>query len=135
MAAIKLDLSHWPVAVTTPPQSTVSDEELSDYLSRYYDLTEERGGNYVTVIELTGHPGITATQRSHITEYMRSIEQRDSATCVGTGLVFDSKMLRGLLTAIFWVKRPEYEIKVFGDVQTAIEWGRRKVSGEARDTG
>ena len=34
---------------------------------------------------------------------MRSIEERSRATCVGTGLVFDSKMLRGLLTAIFWV--------------------------------
>ena len=31
---IRLDMSHWPVVVSTAPPGTVSDEELESYLEQ-----------------------------------------------------------------------------------------------------
>ena len=52
---------------------------------------------------------------------------------VGCGLVFQSTVLRGILTAIFWLKKPEYEVRVFADVTEAVVWGRKHAFDQRSD--
>jgi len=43
-------------------------------------------------------------------------------------MVTPSLLIRGGLTAVFWMTNPGYPHKVFGDVDAAIEWARSKLT-------
>jgi hypothetical protein len=121
MANIDLDLTAWPIVITRPRGGVLLDQELTDYLERFRAEIGKRNGRYVSVVDLRESPTLTPVQRRTISSGMDT----DSASqrhCVGAALIFESAMMRGLLTAILWLRQPKYELKVFADVETAKIW-------------
>jgi len=127
MAAIDLDLRGWPVVVTRPHAGTLLDSELENYLIRFRAEIRARPGQYVSVVDLLESPMLTPTQRKILASGMGS-DEASQQRCLGAALIFDSVLLRGVLTAIFWLRKPEHEVRVFGTLGDASEWAKDLVS-------
>ena len=121
MAIIDLDLNAWPIVVTRPRGGVLQDHELTDYLERFRAEISRRRGVYVSVLDLRESPTLTPTQRRTISNGMDE-DIASHKQCVGAALIFESAMMRGLLTAILWVRQPKHELKVFGDLDAAKVW-------------
>ena len=84
------------------------------------------------VIDLRRNAGITPTQRKMLTDDMAAPEHAAvQARCVGVAMVFDSAFLRGILTAIFWVRKPPYPTQVFRTVAEAKTWAKALLAAPA----
>ena len=132
-AGFVIDASGWPVVVVDGPPGSVSNEVLADFIERWSRMLLERGESYAAVIDLReGRGNITPLQRRQITDSISG--GRHHSLCLGFAMVFDSVVLRSILTAILWVKRPPYDIKVFNELEEAKTWARAQVKAH-RSTG
>ena len=131
MASIELDTSDWPLVVTTPPQRSVTDEELEAFMVEHQTMRTERRGAFGEVLDLRGSVGLTPRQRKTITSAMEGMENSQGARCVAAAMVFDSALLRAMLTAFFWMRKPAYPVAVFPAVDEAKVWLRELLSASA----
>jgi hypothetical protein len=131
MAIIDLDLSSWPIVVTRPRGGVLQDHELTDYIERFRTEIKRRTGRYVSILDLRDSPTLTPVQRRTISNGMDE-DRASTRQCVGAAMVFESAIMRGLLTAILWLRQPKYEVKVFGDVQAAKAWACERLSSQQR---
>ena len=119
---ILLDDGRWPCLIVRPPYR-VSDEQMEDFLERYRMLEQERGERYALVLDLRRTSKLTPDQRKMLTDRMEDEDEDPSKVlCQGTAMIFESRILRGILSMIFWVKRPPYPTKVFTEPEEAIAW-------------
>ncbi len=121
VANIKLDTSQWPVTVVTP-EGLVSTEELNTFFAAYADMLKRKRDVYALIVDLRRASDMPAAQRKVLTDFMKKQEAVAGMRCAGTALVFESALMRAVLTAIFWVKNPPQEVRVFGNVHEAMEW-------------
>lgn len=111
------------MAITTVCQRRVSDAELEAYLEEFGSSIAARTGPYATVLDLTHSTGLTPAQRKRLTDQMNGDPHGILDRCACTALVFQSALLRGMLTAIFWLRnRRDTETQVFGDPDSAVAW-------------
>lgn len=130
MAEIALDVTTWPVVVTTPPEGAVTDQELAAFLAKYRTLLQQRAGaKFVSVLDLRRHSGITARQRKMLADWMNDEMDKSPCRCLGSALVFSSSLLRGMMTAILWLRTSSYERRVFATLNDAVAWGTFRTSG------
>jgi hypothetical protein len=122
LARIRLDTNQWPIAVVTP-EGVATTEELSEFFAAYTAMLRARREAYVLIIDLRRSADMPAAQRKVLTDYMKKQEDVVRMRCAGTALIFESAVMRAVLTAIFWVKQPPQEVRVFGNVQEAVAWG------------
>lgn len=133
---IELDLSNWPIMVTTPPARAVSDAELHDFLERFERTLRERSGRYVSVLDLRLHIGLTPKQQQMLARHMNASHAGFSAGRLsGTAMVFTSALMRSLLTGIFWLRKSKHPTAVFANLEDALDWSRRILSEQAARTG
>lgn len=123
-------MGRWPAALVKPPDGMVTDPELDEFLGAFRKEVGRRRAAYVTVVDLRGNSGITPTQRKRLSEYMRETEAL-GAPCRGSALVFESALLRTLLTAIFWLKQPKYPVQVFATLDDAVRWAHELAAAPA----
>jgi hypothetical protein len=116
---IKLELEEWPIVRVTPPR-VVADDELKNFLSKFDSAVRAKGEEFAIVLDLRQCEKITTAQRRVMTDHMA--EQDGKGGVVGTAMVFESRLLRGILTAMFWVHRPQYPTRVFNSLAEAKAW-------------
>jgi hypothetical protein len=121
LSGIGLDVSRWPVVIVTPPAS-VSNEQLDHFFAAFDREVVSKRRRYSIVLDLRRCQGMPAAQRKILTDRMQRGEDRARMFCVGSALVFESALLRSLLTAIMWVREPPNPVKVFATVDEAAEW-------------
>lgn len=114
------------MVVSTPPAGPMMDDTLERYFVHLSDELRKQRGPYVAVVDLRAGGELSPKQRQRLTAAMDSPEE--GAKCVGTALVFSSALMRGMLTAILWVRKPTYETHVFATVGEAVTWGKQKVA-------
>lgn len=131
MAAIDLDMSGWPVVVTRPHAGVLLDRELDAYLQLFRQEIRGRTGLYVSIVDLRESPVLTPTQRSMLASGMGA-DEASQKQCLGAALVFSSALLRGVLTAIFWLRKPAHEVRIFGSVIDASLWARELLATHQR---
>jgi len=120
----RISFERWPaVVMTTPPE--VTDDELERFFEWWQRDVETLAEPFILVNDARRTKNLTASQRKIISGWMDP--SRDSPL-LGTALVFESKLLRGLLTAMFWINRPSYPVKVFNDLSQAIAWSQATVA-------
>lgn len=134
---IEVDYGRWPIVEVTPPE-TVRDDELMSFLDGFDREVRSRQGGYMTVLDLRICKQITPRQRQVMTDHMQSREK--DGTCLGCAMVFESRLLRGILTAMYWVHRPKYPTRVFTKVDEALAWAEQLThdglgDGEADEDG
>lgn len=126
-AAWNIDLVRWPVIVVQP-RPNVTDAQLRAALESYSRILASRAGAYVMVMDNRAASALSASQRKIIAEYNSTHEARTRARCRGVAFVMTSSFVRGIMTAVFWLKKPATETRVFEDYDDAMLWAEGRVS-------
>lgn len=69
-----------------------------------------------------------------VAEHGKTNKLRTAQRCVGIAFVFDSVLLRGVLTAVHWIHRSSTRTKVFATVDAAKVWALSLHRGEGAFT-
>jgi hypothetical protein len=116
---IKSNYEEWPiVTIVSPP--TVTDEEMANHLAEFSAEVKRRKEPCVVVLDLQECEKLSVTQRKMTTENMLEMDARNQI--LGCAMVFESRLLRGILTAMFWVHRPRYPTRIFNTLAEARDW-------------
>lgn len=121
---VEIDASRWPLLVLTAPAGGISDENWDTFLARIDQLIGERKGHYASVVDLSKDCMLTPKQRSRI--------GASNERCVAQALVFKSTLLSNLLTAIMWLKKPPFPVRVFAGPVEAVDWALKQLAGTPR---
>jgi len=120
--AMVTDLSHWPVVIMRPPAQLMRDDDFQAYLEWMERYVTTRRIPYAVVNDARLAPPPSANQRKMVAAQMQRLDAYTREYCKGATFVFESALMRGIMTAIFWITKPGYPTEVFGDVGSAVEW-------------
>jgi len=115
---------HWPMVVNRSLAKEMTDAQLVAALAAMDSVLNTRQGKFSLVHDYTGFERFTAKQRQMVAEHSKANKLRTTQRCLGIAFVFDSALLRGVLTAVHWVYRSPTRTKVFGNAEDARTWAR-----------
>ena len=119
---IALDFSAWPLVQVTPPPYSLSDDALLEFMDFHRQRVRSMDSPHVLLLDLRNCNQMSGAQRKKLTDLHGHGKDKTIASCLGTALVFDSLMLRGMLNAVFWFFKPPYPVKVVPDLESAQRW-------------
>lgn len=123
-----MDDSRWPIFVITQCVDQLTDPERLASLEMCSRVLTSHGSDlYATVLDNRKAGPLPATQRKMMAEYIERNALRSRSRCVGSAFISDSAVMRAMLTAILWLRKPEVETQVFGDLETGIAWARQRL--------
>lgn len=126
----EVDFSSWPIILVAPPVVMPNDHYMADLAEYFRSEAETRGGAYATVLDLSQNQTITPRQRKYMAGRLE-LQAKSGSNNVCTALIFSSGLLRGLLTAIFWLRSPPFPVEVFPDREAAFTWARVQLQNAA----
>lgn len=118
---IKTNYDEWPIVQVESP-SKVTDEEMAIHLEEFANQIKRRDESCVVVLDLRVCEKLSVTQRKMITQSMLKMDARNRM--IGCAMVFESTLLRGMLTEMFWMHRPRYPTRIFTTMDEANEWAQ-----------
>jgi hypothetical protein len=98
-----------------------SDAELSDFLSGL-DALLKQPGRKVCVFDLTKAAAGTARQRQLQAAWIAKNEQALTRDFAAAAIVTDSAIIRGTVTAIFWIRPLPFPTNVVATFEAADAW-------------
>lgn len=123
---IDVDTRRWPLTVVNFVGSTTEDQ-FDTYLMQMDELVA-RGGKRVLIYDATDCGIVTASQRRKQADWMKKHSAHIRGNTAGIVFVLPSALLRGALTAIFWIHPLDSKHAVVKSrdeaVQRAGEWLR-----------
>jgi hypothetical protein len=104
---IRVETVHWPIILIDYPQARVPDPDFFRALVHLEEVLHaaiaERVKTYV-VTDITRVREIPpATQRKYAADFVRRTAHVARAASLGTANVTPSSILRGIMTAVYWV--------------------------------
>ena len=132
-----LDLSLWPIVIFTVREGM----KASDYFAvfaRYEAEVFTRNERYVSITNLSMLDGVPGAQdRKARAEWMGKHSDYVGRWALGNSTVIRSAVVRGALTALYWVQKPPTPQTAHGTLWESIEWGLATLdqAGIARPTG
>jgi hypothetical protein len=104
---IRVETVHWPIVLIEYPQTRVSDADFFQALARVEEVMHaaiaERRKTYV-VTDITQVREIPpASQRKYAADFVKRTAHVSKAATLGTANVTPSSLLRGIMTAVYWV--------------------------------
>jgi hypothetical protein len=76
----------------------------------------------ITIVDLAQADQAPAVQRQMQASWIAENEALLREVSLGTAFVVPSALVRGALTAIFWLKRPPHEHALFATFDEAVDW-------------
>jgi len=129
-ATVKVD-DRWPTPVVTWPRGT-SDRQALDFTA-HLEGWARRKSRFVLVVDGTQASPLSVAGRTLVVSEMRRLEPALRPYLMGVGLVLDSSVLQGVLTAITWLWTPPFEVRVCGSRSSAMEWASRRLESTRRE--
>ncbi len=121
-----VDDSHWPIVVTTLPESPQHDDLVA--LTEAHDRILDRGERYATITDLSflrKPPG--ARERKISADWTNANSARIARLNVGSAVIVPNAILRGAMTAVNWIRRaPNGEVHV-ATMRDALEHVRKEL--------
>lgn len=113
----------------TLPASTTDNELLA-----YFDACESWSKRVTSpvgwVMDLSRVTGGTARQRALFAEYQERLSAFDRRYNRATALVISNPVVRGLVTAVYWLKPPVYQYQTFARRGEALVWVKHALAGQ-----
>ena len=104
-------------------------EDIDGVMGEFRSLVERRI-RYVSVADLRGNNEIPdALTRRRYGEEIARFEPFSRVWSLGGAVVVDSEIVRGALTAIQWVARPQMPMVYFSDLRPAVDWAVQRLEG------
>jgi hypothetical protein len=124
--AITIDESRRPI-VTVRFKGSATDEEFRAYLRDMSEQILARRQKTVTILDAGTWSTSTATQRQLQAEWLREHKDELKRFSLGSAFVIRSPLVRGVLTAIFWIQPMETAHVVVPTVAEAEAWARDRL--------
>jgi hypothetical protein len=123
--AIELDDTAFPLLlVRFGPDWT--QQEFDGYLGWYLARLRRRQ-RLAIVFDATQARAPSAVERRQQADFLREHEALLKLHCVGAAFAISSTVIRGALTAIFWIQPPVYEHTVVSTVAEGTSWARKRL--------
>lgn len=120
---IRIDTRQWPLVVMEMPAGPVPDDSVHQalwYLERMMKRTPP-GERYFQITDLSAmHDVAPASQRKYSAEWARRTAAFARPCRVGCAIVPKSPLIRGMLTAVFWLAKPEGRTNVVSTRSEAL---------------
>jgi hypothetical protein len=115
---VRVDTGYWPIVLVEFPERRVPDEAVHAALDALEAMMKEarRSKEKIYVVtDLTRMRQITpASQRKYTAEWAKRTDELARSTTIGGAYVTPSAILRGIITAVFWLyPRPRSGPTVF----------------------
>jgi hypothetical protein len=113
------------------PPTHATNDEVDRVLAQL--AAELRVGvPYVLIFDLTRSALPTAVQRRKLTAHMRDNAEKIRRWVRGIGIVCPNPLMRGAVTAIFWVAPPPVPHHLFATCKEASDWADSLIKAAPR---
>ena len=124
---IQVDTRHWPVVVVSFV-GAYSEDQFDAYLAEM-DAVVARSGRRVLIYDATECGLVAASQRRKQADWMKAHAYQTRGNTAGIVFVLPSALLRGVLTAIFWIHPLESPHAIVKELEEATEHARTLLGG------
>lgn len=107
---------------------TTRDEELVAMCAAREAWSKVAKYPVAWVVDLSHVLEVTAKQRRTFVEHLERFEPHDIAFNRGSALVVPNTFLRGVATAVFWMKPPRFPHETFANRAEAFTWAQHKLN-------
>lgn len=121
-----LDVTRAPVYVACIPHR-VQYAELIEHFQAVEAFLRARPERYAYVSDFSFVQSATATQRRIVADADKRLQDFDKQWLAGMALVAKSALMRGAVTAVYWLTPPVYPYRVFSNLTEAIVWARNQL--------
>jgi hypothetical protein len=101
-------VADWPIVVTEFPEKAVADEALRAVFGQLESLMTDAkrdGGRVFIITDISRMRQITpASQRRLAAEWLKKVDPLTRVASAGGATVTPSTILRGVITALFWLQ-------------------------------
>ncbi len=118
-----LDTSRWPLVVVNVARRPVTDAELDAFMEAQRAMLRRRE-RYVEIADTTHVHMFPPSQRKKMAEFLRETNPAADQLCAGLSLVVGNAVVRGGMTAIFWIFQPTYPVKAVATFAEAADFLR-----------
>ncbi len=105
----------------------ISDDELEDYL-REVDAIHRRRKLHAVIVDARTSTRPTSAQRARVGEWMRANERVFRTWTSSFAFVVLNPLVRGALTAIFWLSPAPVPTLFTGDIEEARRWSLEQLA-------
>ena len=123
MGQPEVDVEMWPIAVIHFTSPDISDEELQAFFKDYEQKVYSRNERYLSVTNLTIGSPPGAAERRKMADWMEEYDHYMKRYAVANITVMKSALIRGALTALFWLQRPPIKQLTAGSIREAMDIG------------
>ncbi len=122
--------SHDGQFLVVKPPALLSDAIVDEILAGLVRQLAQRE-RYVLVFDLsvTGIPN--ATQRAKLANHVKKQADAIRRNVVALAIVAPSPLVRGIVTALFWVAAPPTPHEIFASQAEAIAWAETKLESRS----
>ncbi|HLK40663.1 MAG TPA: hypothetical protein VKU41_28115 [Polyangiaceae bacterium] len=123
---ITIDCTAWPVIVWQSPPERVSDRATADALGWLEELwrSTPAGSKSFTLTDLsTMREAAPASQRKYAADFMHRNRELQVRASVGGAIVATSALVRGVLTAVFWLERSTLPMRLVATREEGLVYG------------
>lgn len=113
-----------------------SDIDRSDVDTHFEEIVAltERGERLAIVVDMTLSGTPSPADRRYASQRLRETYATSGHRIAGVAHVITSPMVRGILSAVYWLSPPPFPVAVVASRHEAIGWaGRRVALAEAGD--
>jgi hypothetical protein len=107
---IRIETVNWPIVLMEFPEKRVEDPDFQQALNYIEHLMRECAANREKSYQVTDITRVQelapATQRKYAAEFVKRNAPLSQLASLGTASVTPSSILRGIMTAIFWISPP-----------------------------
>lgn len=121
-SSIVTDVSRFPLVVVTLPSEQVSDGDIDRFVEDQRALLARRDRHYV-VADASNSVAFSAAHRRRLADWLEESESLALERSIGMGIVIANPIIRGAVTAVFWLKRPPMPTKLHATVSEAVATG------------
>jgi hypothetical protein len=122
-----IDQSRAPLYELTFPSQT-TDQELTQLCAARERWAMRANYRVAWVVNLAGIVQATAGQRKLFSEHLKRFEPHDIAYNQGSALLVPNAFVRGIVTAVFWLKAPRFPNECFATIEDARAWAEHQLN-------
>lgn len=100
----------------------VSDADLAAFLAELQQASPTLDRPHAWIADFAAIESTTATQRRMFAEHQVTVESVDRAHNAGAAIVIPNAMVRGVVTAVYWIKPPVYPYQFVRTHEEALAW-------------
>jgi hypothetical protein len=120
---IRIDSRQWPLVTWDHAEHPVTDVLNAQALDHVKELMEgvAPGEKIFLLVDLSrSKEGTPASQRKYAAEFAGRLEALQKRTVLGSAIVLTSAVMRGVITAVFWLRPPTVPTKIVATREEAL---------------